>query len=71
MQLKNEPRTLRNVAKVCKQIMVVLDGVYFPRVEALRLRAKSRCPDSDIIPILFILMTLSRRSGRGTTPDNY
>ena len=65
---QNEPRTLRNVAKVCKQIIVVLDDAYYPRVEARCPGPKSRCPDSDTIPIQLIFVTLSRRSGRGTKP---
>lgn len=62
MQLKNEPRTLRNVAKVCKQIMAKLYDVYFPRAETLRPGPKSRCPDSDIICIAWLLELIGKDS---------
>ena len=34
LQLKNENRTLKAVAKVCRQIMATLYDTYFPEAEA-------------------------------------
>ena len=62
MQLKNERRTLRTVAKVCRQITATLYDVYFPRAEALRPGPKSRCPDSDIICIAWLLELIGKDS---------
>ena len=36
MQLKNEQRTFRKVAEVCKQIMTTLYDRYFPDAETRR-----------------------------------
>ena len=62
MQLKNEPRTLRNVAKVCRQITATLYDAAFPRAEALRPGPKSCCPDSDIICIAWLLELIGKDS---------
>ena len=62
MQLKNVDRTLKEVAKVCKQIMETLYDTYFPHAEALRPGPISRCPDSDIICIAWLLELIGKDS---------
>ena len=62
MQLKNVERTLRAVAKVCKQIMATLYDAYFPGAEALRPGPKSLCPDSDILTISWLLELIGKDS---------
>ena len=62
MQLKNVDRTLKEVAKVCKQIMATLYDTYFPHAEALRPGPISRCPDSDIICIAWLLELIGKDS---------
>lgn len=55
MQLKNVEPTLREVAKVCKQIMATLYDTYFPNAGVMRPGPKSLCPDSDILTISWLL----------------
>ena len=62
MQLKNVQRTLKGVAKVCPQIMATLYDANFPGVEAFRPGPKSRCPDSDIICISWLLELVGKDS---------
>lgn len=62
MQLKNKPRTLRSVVKVCKQIMATLYDTHFPSVAALRPGPKSRCPNSDILTIAWLLEITGKES---------
>lgn len=62
MQLKNKPRTLRNAASVVQNITATLYDTYFPGAEALRPGPKSRCPDSDIICIAWLLELIGKDS---------
>ena len=62
MQLKNKPRTLRNVVLVVRNITATLYNTYFPGVEELRPGPKSRCPDSDIICISWLLELVGKDS---------
>ena len=62
MQLKNKHRTLRNVALVVKEITATLYESYFPGAEKLRPGPKSRCPDSDIICIAWLLEIIGKDS---------
>lgn len=62
MQLKNVKRSLKVVAKVCKQIMAMLYDTYFPGAEALRPGPKSLCPDSDILTISWLLELIGKDS---------
>lgn len=62
MQLKNKPRTLRNVASVVRNITATLYDTYFPGAEELRPGPKSRCPDSDIICISWLLELIGKDS---------
>ena len=62
MQLKNKPRTLRNVALVVRNITATLYDTYFPGAEELRPGPKSRCPDSDIICISWLLELVGKDS---------
>lgn len=62
MQLKNENRTLKTVAKVCRQIMATLYDTYFPDAEALRPGPNSLCPDSDILTISWLLELIGKDS---------
>ena len=64
MQLKNEnvERTLKEVAKVCKHIMATLYDTYYPNAEEQRPGPISRCPDSDIICIAWLLELIGKDS---------
>ena len=62
IQLKNAKRTQKAVAEVCKQIMATLYDAYFPGAEALRPGPKSRCPDSDILTISWLLELIGKDS---------
>ncbi len=62
MQLKNKPRTLRNAASVVKNITATLYDTYFLGAKELRPGPKSRCPDSDIICIAWLLELIGKDS---------
>ena len=62
LSLKNQPRTLRNVALVVKNITATLYDTYFPGAEELRPGQRSRCPDSDIICIAWLLELIGQDS---------
>lgn len=62
MQLKNKPRSLRNVALVVQEITATLYEHCFPGTEELRPGPKSRCPDSDIICIAWLLEIIGKDS---------
>ena len=61
-QLRNKPRTLEAVVCVCQKIMKMLYDTYFPSAEALRPGPMSRCPDSDILTIAWILELIGNDS---------
>lgn len=62
MQLKNVEQTLKEVVKVYKQIMSTLYDTYFPNDEALPSGPISRCTDSDIICIAWLLELIGKDS---------
>ena len=62
MQLKNTPRTLEAVVSVCRKIMATLYDHYFPGAEALRPGPTSRCPDSDILTLTWVLELIGKDS---------
>lgn len=62
VQLKNTPRTLEAVARVCQKIMATLFDTYFPGAEALRPGPISQCPDSDILTIAWLLELIGKDS---------
>lgn len=62
MQLKNTPRTLEAVARVCQKIMATLYDTYFPGAEALRPGPISQCPDSNILTIAWLLELIGKDS---------
>ena len=55
LQLKNQPRTLRRVARVFQKIMKTLYDAHFPNAEAHRPGPLPECPDSDILTISWLL----------------
>ena len=55
LQLKNQPRTLRRVARVFQKIIKELYDTYFPNAEAGRPGPLPNCPDSDILAIGWLL----------------
>ena len=63
LQLKNtETRTLEAVVSVCRKIMSTLYDHYFPGAEALRPGPTSRCPDSDILTLAWVLELIGKDS---------
>ncbi len=63
MQLKNtETRTLEAVVSVCRKIVATLYDHYFPGAEALRSGPTSRCPDSDILTLAWVLELIGKDS---------
>lgn len=62
MQLKNTERTLEAVVSVCREIMATLYDFYFPGAEALRPGPTSRCPDSDILTLSWVLELIGKDS---------
>ncbi len=66
LQLKNQPRILKNVAKVFEKIMKKLYETHFPNAETQRRGPVPNCPDSDILPVAWLLEYMgvdSERSG--------
>ena len=55
LQLKNQPRTLRSVARVFQKIMKTLYATYFPNAEAHRPGPNPSCPDADILTLSWLL----------------
>ena len=55
LQLKNQPRTLRRVARVFQKIMKTLYDTYFPNAEARRPGRNPDCPDADILTVGWLL----------------
>ena len=55
LQLKNQPRTLINVARVVQKIMKTLYDLHFPNASAHRPGRNPACPDSDILTIAWLL----------------
>ncbi|MDE0635098.1 MAG: hypothetical protein OXI43_04485 [Candidatus Poribacteria bacterium] len=62
MQLKNMERTLEAVVSVCRKIMATLYDHYFPGAETLRPGPTSRCPDSDILTLAWVLELIGKDS---------
>ena len=63
LQLKNtETRTLEAVMSVCRKIMSTLYDHYFPGAEALCPGPTSRCPDSDILTLAWVLELIGKDS---------
>lgn len=61
-QLKNQTRTLENVACVCQKIIALLYDTYFPNAETLRPGPISQCPDSDILTSAWLLELIGKDS---------
>ena len=55
LQLKNQPHTLKRVARVFQKIMKTLYDTYFPNAEARRPGRNSDCPDADILTVAWLL----------------
>jgi len=55
LQLKNQPRTLKRVARVFQKIMKTLYDTYFPNAEARRPGRNPDCPDADILTVAWLL----------------
>ena len=55
LQLKNQPRTLKRVARVFQKIMKTLYETYFPNAEARRPGPNPNCPDADILTVAWLL----------------
>ena len=55
LQLKNQPRTLKRVARVFQKIMKTLYATYFPNAEARRPGPNPNCPDADILTVAYLL----------------
>ena len=55
LQLKNQPRTLRRVARVFQKIMKTLYDTHFPNAEARRPGRNPDCPDADILTVGWLL----------------
>ena len=55
LQLKNQPRTLRRVARVFQKIMKTLYDTYFPNAEARRPGRNPDAPDADILTVGWLL----------------
>ena len=55
LQLKNQPRTLRRVARVFQKIMKTLYDTYFPNAEARRPGRNPDSPDADILTVAWLL----------------
>ena len=55
LQLKNQPRTLRRVARVFQKIIKTLYDANFPNAEADRPGPIPECPDSDILTMSWLL----------------
>ena len=55
LQLKNQPRTLRRVARVFEKIMKTLYDTYFPNAEARRPGRNPDSPDADILTVAWLL----------------
>ena len=67
-QLKNKPRTLRNVAEVFQKIMKTLYETCFPTAEAARRGPVPTCPDSDILAVAWLLEYIGADSERSGYP---
>ena len=52
LQLKNQPRTLRRVARVFQKIMKTLYNTYFPNAETRCPKRNPDAPDADILTVL-------------------
>ncbi|MYB96544.1 hypothetical protein F4Y43_22090, partial [Candidatus Poribacteria bacterium] len=55
LQLKNQPRTLKRVARVFQKIMRTLYDTHFPNAEARRPGRNPDCPDADILTVGWLL----------------
>ena len=55
LQLKNQPCTLRRVARVFQKIMKTLYDTYFPNAEARRPGRNPDAPDADILTVGWLL----------------
>ena len=55
LQLKNQPRTLRRVARVFQKIIKTLYDANFPNAEDRRPGPTPDCPDSDILTLGWLL----------------
>ena len=55
LQLKNQPHTLKRVARVFQKIMKTLYDTYFPNAEARRPGRNPDCPDADILTVAWLL----------------
>lgn len=62
MQLKNTERPLEAVVSVCRKIMATLYDHYFPGAETLGPGPTSRCPDSDILTLAWVLELIGKDS---------
>ena len=68
LQLKNQPRTLRNVAEVFQKIMKTLYETDFPNAERCRPGPVPSCPDSDILAVAWLLEYIGADSERSGYP---
>ena len=55
LQLKNQPRTLKRVARVFQKIIKTLYETHFPNAEARRPGPNPNCPDADILTVAYLL----------------
>lgn len=62
LQLKNQPRTLRRVARVFQKIMKTLYDTYFPNAEARRPGRNPDSPDVDILTVGWLLEYIGETS---------
>ena len=62
LQLKNQPRTLRRVARGFQKIMKTLYYTYFPNAEARRRGPNPDCPDADILTVGWVLEYIAEDS---------
>ena len=62
LQLKNQPRTLRRVARVFQKIMKTLYDTYFPNAEARRRGRNPDAPDADILTVGWLLEYIAEDS---------
>ena len=55
LQLKNKPRTLKQVARVFQKMIKTLYEAHFPNAEARRPGPNPNCPDADILTVAWLL----------------
>ena len=61
-QLKNQPHTLKRVARVFQKIMKTLYDTYFPNAEARRPGRIPDCPEADILTVAWLLEYIAEDS---------